>query len=266
MKEVGRLGSRSVEEWLVKFQKNQGNRFVDLSGAFEKDMLLACSREIAGWLAEIPREKDIYGSFNKYRESRFEEMPPACQQLVRYLNGAEFLETLSRITGIQNLLPDPDLQGGGIHAIGTGGFLKLHTDFNWHAKLQAHRRLNLIVYLCENWSAEWGGEIEIWNEDATEKIYAMQPVIGNVLLFATTDKSYHGHPDPLECPPDRYRMSMAMYYYTKDRPVDELVFGKSEMTNYVERPGESFESDKTRRLVHKLRLMLKKLREIMARK
>jgi len=59
------------------------------------------------------------------------------------------------------LIPDPYLEGGGMHCIGTGGFRKVHTDFNWHRKLRLHRRLNLLVYLNDDWNEEWGGDLEL---------------------------------------------------------------------------------------------------------
>jgi hypothetical protein len=42
-------------------------------------------------------------------------------------------------------------------------------------------------------------------------------------MFSTTSTSYHGHPNPLTCPPDRTRKSLALYYYTNGRPEEELL-------------------------------------------
>ena len=48
------------------------------------------------------------------------------------------------------------------------------------------------------------------------------PIAGRCVIFATTDFSYHGHPLPLACPPDRSRRSIALYYYSAARPESEL--------------------------------------------
>jgi hypothetical protein len=201
----------------------------------------------------------MYASFRKYKLSNAGAMPKEIRSFVTYLNSKSFLSILESITGIRNLLGDPDLQGGGIHAIGAGGFLKLHTDFNWHKKMNMHRRLNLLIYLNSDWQDDWLGAIELWDPTATEKLESFMPILGTALLFETSDKSYHGHPDPLKCPANIYRKSIAMYYYTAERPHDEIVFGKSEMTNYIERPGEIFGVDKIRRFRHYLQLRAKKL-------
>ena len=47
------------------------------------------------------------------------------------------------------------------------------------------------------------------------------PVFNRCVVFSTTEDSYHGHPHPLTCPPDRTRKSLALYYYTNGRPEEE---------------------------------------------
>jgi len=55
-----------------------------------------------------------------------------------------------------------------------------------------------------------------------------------------------------------FRKSIALYYYTPARPAADIRFGKSEMTNFVERPSEEFDVDRVRRLRHRLQLQAKK--------
>ena len=61
------------------------------------------------------------------------------RQLIYELNSSVFLKALETITGIQGLMPDPHLFGGGLHQILRGGFLKIHADFNRHEKLHVDR-------------------------------------------------------------------------------------------------------------------------------
>lgn len=256
--------NHQAENILVKakddFNKNVEYGFTSLSGLFDKNLLLDISSEIDKSLNCIKAEKNIYGSYKKYKNSNINEMPENTRNFIKYLNSQSFINILERISGIAELLPDNELQGGGIHAIEKGGYLKLHTDFNWNENLNAHRRLNLIIYLNEKWNNEWGGCIELWDSKAENKIFDMSPEIGNILLFATNDYSYHGHPDPLNTPCGIWRKSIALYYYTKERPANETILGNSVMTNYVERPGEIFKKDKIRRIFHKIKINIKKLR------
>jgi len=62
----------------------------------------------------------------------------------------------------------------------------------------------------------------MWTRDLTQCKARVLPVAGRLVVFSTTDFSYHGHPQPLAAPPGRLRRSMAIYFYsTAPRPVEE---------------------------------------------
>ena len=143
------------------------------------------------------------------------------REFMWWMNSAAVLEFVEALTGIDGLVPDPYFGGAGPHQILPGGFLKVHADFNWHPKLRLDRRLNLIVYLNRDWREEWGGHIELWNEDVTRCERRVLPLFNRTIVFATTDTSFHGHPQPLACPPERARRSVSFYYYTNGRPAAE---------------------------------------------
>jgi hypothetical protein len=206
----------------------------------------------------LPAEPDFYGSFLKHKLSDRSAMAPAIGALIDELNARPFVSWLEELTGIPNLRPDPHLEGGGLHRIGRGGFLKIHTDFNWHARLQMHRRVNLIVYLNEDWSGDWGGHLELWARDMSALGARVAPVFNRTVIFSTTDDSYHGHPDPLRCPQGVTRNSVALYYYTVEAPPSR--FGRSDMTNYRERPCESFGGGKHR--LHQMLIKNPRLRRV----
>jgi hypothetical protein len=42
------------------------------------------------------------------------------------------------------------------------------------------------------------------------------------MIFGTTDFTYHGHPDPLQCPEGITRKSLALYYFSNGRPAEEV--------------------------------------------
>lgn len=172
-----------------------------------------------------------------------ERLGPATRHLLAEFNGQVFIEFLERLTGILGLLPDPHYYGGGLHQIRTGGFLKLHADFNRHRRLNVDRRLNGLLYLNDDWSEEWGGHLELWNTTMSACEQRILPVFNRFVLFTTTDDANHGHPDPLRCPPDRTRRSMALYYYTNGRPEHEVTAGHTTM--FRPRPGESLKPSLT---------------------
>ena len=85
-------------------------------------------------------------------------------------------------------------------ASATGGFLNVHADFNWHALLQAWRRVNALFYLTPDWDAEWGGELELWSRDGKTMVKTVEPRFNRVVIFSTSSDSYHGQPRPLRLP------------------------------------------------------------------
>jgi Rps23 Pro-64 3,4-dihydroxylase Tpa1-like proline 4-hydroxylase len=165
------------------------------------------------------------------------DMGPYVRALISVMNSGMFIEFLEELTGISGLLPDPHLTGGGMHQIMPGGKLALHVDFNKYQRKNLERRLNILVYLNENWEESYGGYLELWDQEVTEAKVKILPIFNRVALFSTTEISWHGHPDPLTCPDNRSRRSVALYYYTVERPEHEMA--AEHTTIFKERPGEN---------------------------
>ncbi len=87
----------------------------------------------------------------------------ATRLLLYHLNSATFLQFLTTVTGIDNLIPDPLFEGGGLHQIVRGGKLGVHADFNKHRSFGLDRRLNLLLYLNKDWREEYGGHLQLWD-------------------------------------------------------------------------------------------------------
>lgn len=249
-------------ELAIRYREAEPGPHIALDGLFPDDVLQGICDEIGA--IEIDPEKNFYSTYLKRRISDLSRLPPTARRLIEDLNSADFLGFLERLTGIEGLIPDPYLEGGGIHQIGTGGYLKIHTDFNYHSHLRLHRRLNLLLYLNPGWRAEWGGAIELWDADVTECKASYLPLFNRMVLFSTTDQSYHGHPDPLACPDTVRRNSIALYYYTVDRPQDEVRFSKSTMTNYQPRPSEKFGQGRLHHLVNQIEIRFPLIRRLLS--
>lgn len=164
------------------------------------------------------RENKAYFDRNqerlKYQYSPSEVEHDGLRNLLEQLNSQAFLGFLEALTGIDGLVPDPYYMGGGLHETLPGGHLSVHADFNIHGKLRLERRLNFLLYLNDDWEPEFGGDLELWDAEMTARQKSVAPVIGRAVVFNTTLDSFHGHPEPLRCPPGRSRRSIATYYYT----------------------------------------------------
>lgn len=138
-------------------------------------------------------------------------IPGPLRQLIFELNSGAVMSWLGRLTGIENVLPDPHLIGGGLHMTLPGGMLTPHTDFHRVRGNPLFRRLNLLVYLNPGWSADNGGCLELWDKKTDKIVHQVMPELGRCVIFQTDDDSVHGFSKPLV---DRPRCSVAMYYYT----------------------------------------------------
>ena len=180
-------------------------------------------------LSEFPdlSKKDTVSHNNakekKYGSKGEKYFGPYTKVFMNYLNSESFLNFLQSLTGIkETLIPDPYFVGGGQHQINKGGLLKIHVDFNKHPKTNLDRRLNLLIYLNKDWNEAYGGHFELWESNMERCGKKIAPTFNTIAIFSTTSQSFHGHPDPLNCPANRSRQSLALYYYSNGRPLHEI--------------------------------------------
>ena len=175
---------------------------------------------------------------------------PAYAEFDRLLQSAEFLGLVSKLTGVADPLYDPDYIGGGAHLNLNGQDLDQHVDFNFHPRTHAHRRLNLLLYLNDEWREEWGGCLDLQSNPrgARERneVARIVPRANRCVIFETSERSWHGF-SRVAMPEDRAdvgRRSIAVYFYTKERPAGETA--PSHGTVYVPPPlPEQFETGRT---------------------
>lgn len=204
-------------------------------------------------VAEFPSADDVHGYDRSQERLKYEYGPQlwtgaTTHNLFALFNSEAFLAFLEEMTGFEGLIPDPYFFGGGLHETKRGGHLSVHADFNIHNKLGLIRRLNLLVYLNDDWAPEYGGGLELWDKDMQACEVAVTPTLGKAVVFTTALDSYHGHPNPLACPLDRSRLSMALYYYTSPR--EGLANVVSHTTVFQVRPGSGDRSDWLARTRH----------------
>lgn len=211
---------------------------------FNEDMLSKVAEEFP----DLSKLHDVK-TYNTQNEKKLEakgerHFSETGRLLAHYLNSEPVLQFLQELTGIkETLIPDPYFAGGGYHEIKPGGLLKVHADFNTHEFMRLDRRINLLIYLNKDWEESFGGNFELWDRDMKQAQKKVLPIFNRVAIFSTTDFSYHGHPDPLTCPPDRSRKSLALYYYTNGRPKSELS-PKAHATLFVDRAGIEGDTEK----------------------
>jgi len=189
---------------------------------------------------------DARKAVNEYGETgrkavhpQLARLGPAYKRFDQLIRNGEFLAFMSRITGVPQLLYDPEYVGGGTHENLHGQDLDPHVDFNYHPNRHWHRRLNLIVFLNPEWEESWGGCLQFhrnpWAADGEQAAATVVPLANRAVVFETNEYSWHGF-RRIDLPAEKRsisRKSVAVYLYTKDRPAEEVA--SSHSTVYVPR-------------------------------
>tara|TARA_B100001250_G_scaffold381035_1_gene373008 strand:+ start:837 stop:1685 length:849 start_codon:yes stop_codon:yes gene_type:complete len=207
----------------LNYQKAKPFPNIVLKNFFKDDFLNTILKEFPD-LSSLSKSQS-YEEKNeiKLSNNKYNTFPPTIKLFIDFLNSENFLSFIQDLTSIkEKLVADPDLEGGGLHEIKRGGVLKIHTDFNRHPVRDLDRRINILIYLNKEWLESYGGHLELWNQDVSRCEKKILPSFNTMAIFSTTDFSNHGHPDPLVCPKEISRKSVALYYFSSGRPKNEI--------------------------------------------
>lgn len=225
------------DDWRAAFARRDPFRHVVIEDFFAADFLARLRAEFPDFTKGDARNEagELAG---KSVVERIRGLGPAFRELDARIQSREFLDLVGEITGIPGLLYDEHYFGGGTHENRRGQDLDPHVDFNHHPLTAWHRRLNLIVYLNPEWQDDWGGSLELHSDPRREdnRVTTITPLLNRAVIFETTEWSWHGFAriEPPAGRPELTRRSIALYFYSEQRPADEL--GEPHSTIYVDRP------------------------------
>lgn len=164
-------------------------------------------------MREVPTRR-----LRKHEVNEAAALGPAGRALLDTLDGPAWTRLLERVTGAQDLAPDPTHYGAGLHVSGPGAFQMVHTDFTTHPTSGRHHRTSSLIYLNGTWSPAWGGALELWAPDMSALGRTVQPLAGTVVVWETHRDTPHGLPDPVATPDGSSRLSLASYHYAPPPP------------------------------------------------
>jgi len=159
-----------------------------------------------------------------------------------YLSTLEITNIIREITTITDLEYDEFLHGAGLHIHPRNGRLNIHLDYEKHPFSGKERRLNIILFISNDWNTDWNGANELWDKDVTKCIAKTEIKFNRAILFKTNDISWHGLPEKITCPNDVFRKSLAYYY------VSSLNTQKSEKkyrkkAKFIKRPEDPYDEN-----------------------
>jgi hypothetical protein len=236
--EVSAHAQESVDQYRQAFLTAKPFKHVMIEDFFEPAFAEQLLAEFPSFDKKLAINESGYAA-GKSVNTNIRSISPAYQHLYETLGSRPFLEYVSQLSGIPDLLLDPKMFGGGTHENLHGQDLDPHVDFNFDEGRQLHRRLNLIVYMNKEWHTEWGGALEIHSNPRRpeeNQIHTFDPLFNRCVMFETNEYSWHGFPK-IDQPEDKRhlsRKSLSIYLYTKDRPAEETA--PVHATFYVQRP------------------------------
>ncbi|GJM35019.1 MAG: hypothetical protein DHS20C18_40200 [Saprospiraceae bacterium] len=225
------LNEESIRDYRQQFNQGKPYKYIVIDNFLED--------EVANSLYDnFPKMTELRKHYkgineNKSEGSSFSEYHVDFVRVVEAIKGPEFVHWVEQVVGINDLILPDDHRGAGVHQGRNGSFLDIHVDFSIHPVLNLHRRLNLLIYLNKNWKDEYGGHLEMWNDDVTKLENMVKVNFNRAVLFETTDTSYHGY-DVIRIPETESRRSIYGYYYS---PIAEDV--KYHDTIFKPRPTDS---------------------------
>ena len=110
------------------------------------------ANEIEASFPDSKNAMDVGRSFNAHHEkgkvqvTNVQEFPSPIKRLNEIFAEENLVELLEKVTGIQSIVYDTNLVGGGIHMTKGGGRLDVHVDFNYIKEKKWYRRINLLLY------------------------------------------------------------------------------------------------------------------------
>jgi hypothetical protein len=204
-----------------------------IEDVFPERLLDSVAAECAGLdQAHVVASND----YRQVKQEASEGLGPATTRFLELVESESFREFVSTVTGVDSLLTDPTHKFAGAHRTPPGGFTKIHRDFEVHPTSGLFHRVNLLVYLNRDWPDSYGGSLEMWPSDMSAIGRRVFPRFNTTVVWETHGATPHGLPDPVNCPSDRMRLSVACYYYTKVPRV--AAPGERRVRYWAARPGE----------------------------
>ena len=229
--------------WREAFLRAQPFRHVLIDSFFERSFAEQLLADFPPFDTSLARNEIYGGIWGKAANPEIRKIGPVYRKLYDLIASRAFLDFAGDLTGIEGLLFDPAMYGGGTHENLHGQDLDPHVDFNYDEKRGLHRRLNLIVYLNKDWREEWGGSLELHSnprKPEENRWQSFNPIYNRAVLFETNERSWHGFPR-IRLPQEerhRSRKSISIYLYSRTRPAEEIA--PPHGTFYVQRPLETW--------------------------
>lgn len=184
----------------------------------------------------FPGDGPIWRRLDSFRErkktfAKLDQLDPLLANITDAFHAPAVLDAISDITGMAELEADPSLYAGGLSMMAPGDFLNPHIDNSHDAGRSRYRRLNLLYYVSPDWSAENGGNLEVW-DSAVTRPKEIVSCFNRLVVMETNKTSWHSV-NPVRA--DHPRRCVSNYYFSPHSPDGSTYY---HVTSFLGRPGQ----------------------------
>ena len=167
-------------------------------------------------------EMRLLSSFRerKYTSKALERMNPLVHDALFAFQEPEVIAAVAQITGIRDMVGDPQLYAGGISAMTRGQYLHPHIDNSHDGEGRRYRVLNLLYYITPGWKAENGGNLELWDEGVHQRV-EIPSLFNRLVIMETNQTSFHS---VNAVRAEGARRCVSNYYFSPHSPNGKEVF------------------------------------------
>lgn len=147
-------------------------------------------------------------------------VPPGLLEMRSELLGERFRRWLSFVSGIDDLITDPDGSWGALRQSGDGVEGKIHAPPLRHPNKPWYRRLTLILHLTDGLTETNGGCFQLWDTAKVDPRVTIAPLFNRAVVFLGTPTAFHSA-SLTRLGPDQTRKVMQTLYFTKEAPRED---------------------------------------------
>jgi Rps23 Pro-64 3,4-dihydroxylase Tpa1-like proline 4-hydroxylase len=235
--DISALIASKIDANFVQAQHEWVNPVNTTTRYFKVDNLLP--EPIARELYNLfPKDSQLWFNRKSFREqkktfAKLGHLNALIENVTDAFHDAAVVAAISKVTGLQDLEPDPELYAGGISMMQQDDFLNPHID-NSHDKLRTrYRRLNLLYYVTPGWDPQNGGNLELW-DDRVRRAVQIDSLFNRLVVMETNTTSWHSV-NPVNV--SGSRCCVSNYYFSTESPSKADYY---HVTSFLGRPDQPF--------------------------
>jgi len=152
----------------------------------------------------------------KYVGIQLDKYNSVLEKIIYAFQDTRIVNLIAEITGLEQLMPDEYLYAGGVSLMEYGCFLNPHLDNSHDKDISNYRVLNLLYYVTPNWLENYGGNLELWDQDLKQPCRTIHSKFNRLVIMVTNKTSWHS------VSPINYhgRRCCVSNYYFSPKPAD----------------------------------------------